>query len=281
MIERIYIPTIRRCNTQITFENLPKELQQKVVMVIESSEKSLYNYDCDYLEIPDSIVGSWTQLSQTRKLIHQHAGKIKYAMLDDDMVVHKRNTKYFNGISDMEKSKRKAFPEEIIRLYETASQWLDKDDIGIVGLSKNYLPPTDTEYSDTKGVYSYIFLDGKKISNVVDKIDDSTRVAEDMLFLFTCLDNGINSRMSNEFMYFNMSETKLKNNRPLWNDMFNDVPKNVFHTDKHYEVIKYIKSIFPHAITIHEKDGLMKHTVHWKKLYRPKNQSSLMSFFDE
>ena len=50
MIERIYIPTIRRADNHVAFENLPEELQKKVVMVVESGERHLYNYDCDYLE---------------------------------------------------------------------------------------------------------------------------------------------------------------------------------------------------------------------------------------
>ena len=56
MIERIYIPTIRRADIQITFDNLPKELQNRVVMVIEPEERPLYKYDCEYLEIPKEII---------------------------------------------------------------------------------------------------------------------------------------------------------------------------------------------------------------------------------
>ena len=135
MIEKIFIPTIRRADKQFTFDDLPKELQDKVVMVVDPTERSMYNYPCEYLELPKEIIGQWTQLAQTRKFIHQYAGTIKYAMIDDDLLVYKRNQKYFTNNSDMETSKRKATPEEILRLFDTASKWLDEEDIGIVGLS--------------------------------------------------------------------------------------------------------------------------------------------------
>jgi hypothetical protein len=280
MIEKIYIPTIRRANKQITYEKLPQELRDRVVMVIESKEKHEYNYPCEYLEIPEEFVGQWTQLAQTRKFIHQNAGKIKYAMFDDDIVFYKRNTKYFNGISDMETSKRESTHEEIFHMFDTASKWLDEQDIGIVGLSKNYLPPGDVEYSDTKDVYSCIFLDGKKIYNIVDKVDTSIRVAEDLLFLFDCISNGINTRRSNEFLYFNKSEAKeFQNCRPIWNDMFSDSPKNVFETKEHYEALEYIRNKYPNGITFFQENGVTKHKKHLKDVYKPLSQSSLDNFF--
>ena len=122
MIEKIYIPTVRRAKNQITFNNLPDELKKRVIMVVESGERHLYNYDCEYLEIPEEIVGKWTQLAETRKLIHKHAGNIKYAMIDDDIVINRRNTKYWTGISNMDKSRRKATKDEISLMYEQVSK---------------------------------------------------------------------------------------------------------------------------------------------------------------
>lgn len=282
MIERIYIPTIRRTDKQFTFDNLPKELQERVVMVVESSERSLYNYSCEYLELPNDIVGQWTQLSLTRKFIHQHAGNIKYAMIDDDLIVYKRNQKYFNNISDMESSKRKATSEEIIRLFNTVSKWLDEKDIGIVGLSDGMVPPVEEEYSDTKGVFGYLFFDGKKISKIINEIDTSIRVAEDLLFLFECMSSGINTRMSNEFLYVNKSATEeLKNKRPIWEGLFDNMPKDYFQTKEHYEALQYIQKKFPHAITIFEENGIMKNVKHWKRIYRSVDHATLEKFFND
>ena len=116
MIERIYIPTVRRANNQITYNNLPEELQKRVIMVVDPNERNQYTYDCEYLEVPEEFLGTWTQLAQTRKFIHKHAGPIKYCVADDDIIIRKRNSKYWSDISDMEKSKRDATQEEILRL---------------------------------------------------------------------------------------------------------------------------------------------------------------------
>jgi hypothetical protein len=282
VIDKIYIPTIHRADNQFTFDDLPKELQDKVVMVVDPAERSMYNYSCGYLELPKEIIGQWTQLAQTRKFIHQHAGNIKYAMIDDDLLVYKRNQKYFTDNSDMETSKRKATSEEILRLFETASQWLDEDDIGIVGLSDGMVPPADTEYVDTKGVFGYLFFDGKKISKIVNDMDTSIRVAEDLLFLFECLSNGINTRMSNEFLYVNKSATdELKNKRPIWEGLFETMPKDYFQTKEHYEALQYILKKYPLGITIFEENGIMKNVKHYRRIYKTGNQPSLESFFND
>ena len=67
-----------------------RELQKKVIMVVRPDEKKHYMYDCEYLTVPHDIVGTWTELAQTRKFIHKHAGAIKYAMIDDDIIIKRR-----------------------------------------------------------------------------------------------------------------------------------------------------------------------------------------------
>jgi len=283
MIEKIFIPTVKRSDNQITFENLPTELQSKVVMVIDPSERSKYSYPCEYLELPTNIIGSWTQLAQTRKFIHQTAGNIKYVMADDDLILYKRNSKYWSDTSDMEASKRVASKDEILRLFETASKWLDSETIGIVGLSDNKVPPANTEYSDTKGVFTFLFLDGKKISKIADQLETSVRVAEDLLFLFECLSVGIDTRMSNEFLYINKSESaSFESSRPIWADMFKDKqPDDYFQTDEHYDALRYIQQKFPTGIEIFKEDGRMKNIKTWKKVLNCKKSDSLENFFND
>ena len=206
MIERIYIPTVRRADNQITFNNLPKELQERVIMVVEPGERHLYNYPCQYLEIPEEIVGSWTQLAQTRKFIHKHAGAVKYCVADDDIVIKRRNAKYWTGESNMELTKRNATPEEILNMYDKIDTWLDETSIGIVGLSEAGIPPAEVEYEDTRDVYSYVFYDGRMISKIIDEMDIcSLRIAEDVLFLYEAMSRGVNTRKSTEWMFDNRS----------------------------------------------------------------------------
>ena len=283
-IERIYIPTIRRTENQITFNMLPDELKKRVVMVVEPGERHLYNYDCEYLEIPEEIVGKWTQLAETRKLIHKHAGNIKYAMIDDDIVINRRNTKYWTGISNMDKSRRKATKDEISLMYEQVSKWLDEPDIGIVGLSTPDVPPGSKEYHDTTNVNTYCFYDGRMISKVIDEMDiTSVRVSEDMLFLYEALSRGINSRKSEEWVFDNRSQVdkNLQDTRIVWKNMFDETPEDYFQTDEHYDCMRYIQKKYPHGVKIFEKDGKMKNIKYLKKVYKESNNNgnSLVDFF--
>ena len=281
MIEKIYIPTIKRSDIQITYDNLPKELQSKVVFVVDPNERNLYKYQCEYLEIPDEFVGSWTQLAQTRKFIHQHAKGKKYAMIDDDLVFIKRNRKYFTGISDMENSKRKATPSEILLMFDTASKWLDENDIGIVGLSDPSLPPSKKEFNNTVGIFGVYFIDGKKLLPFVDELDTSIRVSEDLLFLFECLSRGINTRVFNEFLYDNKSATKLlKGKRPIWEEFSSSNGISNFQTNEHVNAVKYIQQKYPEGLTVLFENGKWKFKKNWKKVYRPKINNDLTTYYD-
>ena len=280
MIERIYIPTVKRENNQITYNNLPDELKKRVIMVLRPEDRPLYNYDCEYLVVPSQIVGTYTELAQTREFIHKHAGAIKYAMVDDDIIIKRRNAKYWTGMSNMEKSRRTATTEEISEMYGVVDKWLDEPDIGIVGLSWPDEPPGNKLYRDTTNVNTYVFYDGRMISEVINEMDiSSVRVSEDMLFLFEALSRGINSRKSEEWMFDNRSQVDkdLQDSRIVWKGMFEgkDTPEDYFQTDEHYDCMKYIQKKFPHGVKIFEKDGKMKNVKYWKKVYQPKNSNSL------
>jgi len=287
MIEKIYIPTVRRANNQITFNNLPKELQERAVMVVEPGERHLYDYPCDYLEIPEKLVGTWTQLAETRLFIHKHAGAIKYCVADDDIKIRRRNAKYWTGQSNMEKSKRDATAEEMLDMYETVDKWFDESAIGVVGLSDAGSPPSSKEYEDTKDVYSYVFYDGRMLSEVIDDMDIcSLRIAEDVLFLYEVLSRGINTRKSTEWMYDNRSmvQKDLSDTREVWTGMFKNVedrPNNYYQSDAHYDAMRYIQSKYPHGVKIFEKDGKMKNRKYWKKVYNPKYSDNLENFLND
>ena len=279
MIERIYIPTVRRADNQITYNCFPDELKKRVVMVVEPNERSLYDYDCEYLEIPKEIVGTWTQLAETRLFIHKHAGSIKYVMADDDLFIKRRNSRYWSDTSNMETSRRSTTKEEIIEMFDIFDKWLDEDDIGVAGLSNTSEFPRDAEYTDTAGTFGFVFLDGRMISKEIDDMDiTTTRVSEDLMFIYECLSRGINSRSSTEWVYDNgsMCSNKLKNTRLVWEGMYEgEQPEDHFQTDEHYDALKYIQKKFPHGIKLFEKDGRRKNKKYWKKVYVPKNSSSL------
>ena len=287
MIERIYIPTVRRADNQITYNNLSDELKERVIMVVEPDERHLYNYPCEYLEIPQKLVGTWTQLAETRLFIHKHAGAIKYCIADDDIIIGRRNAKTWTGKSNMDKSRRVATPEEVSLAFEIMDKWLDEKDIGITGFSNSGQPPITSEYQDTVGCFSIIMIDGRMISKIIDDINvTELRIGEDILFLFECLSRGINTRLSTEWLHDNKSMSsykKMKDSRLVWTGMYGE-DEEIPSTDEIYQnehtqnAVEHIQKRFPMGIKIYEKNGVKKHTRYWKKVYKPATESSLENF---
>lgn len=287
MIERIYIPTVRRADNQITYNNLPDELKERVIMVVEPDERHLYNYPCEYLEIPQKLVGTWTQLAETRLFIHKHAGAIKYCIADDDIIIGRRNAKTWTGKSNMDKSRRVATPEEISLAFEIMDKWLDEEDIGITGFSNSGQPPPTTEYIDTVGCFSIIMVDGRMVSKIIDDINvTELRTGEDILFLFECLSRGINTRLSTEWLHDNKSMSsykKMKDSRLVWTGMYGEdeeIPSmdEIYQNEHNQNAVEEIQKRFPMGIKIYEKNGVKKHTRYWKRVYKPATESSLENF---
>ena len=97
---KLYIPTFKRVDNQLTFINLPDDIKENVIMVVQDQEKDQYKYDCEYLVVDDNI-----GIAKTREHIYRHAGKNRFGMLDDDVRFYRRNTMYYKGEeSNMEKS---------------------------------------------------------------------------------------------------------------------------------------------------------------------------------
>ena len=55
MIDKIFIPTVNRIDNQITYNALPDELKRQVVFVVQSWEREKYNFNVDYLVLPEYI----------------------------------------------------------------------------------------------------------------------------------------------------------------------------------------------------------------------------------
>ena len=53
---KIYIPTFRRVDSQITFDNLPDKIKENVIMVVQEQERDEYKYDCEYLVVGEILV---------------------------------------------------------------------------------------------------------------------------------------------------------------------------------------------------------------------------------
>ena len=139
---RRYIPTLCRSDKQITFDNLPKFLQDKTTLVVQPHEEHLYN-GYPILVLPED----WIGISRTRKIIMEHADDSLFGMLDDDI--------------------------ELI-LYNAGADCYKDDLIGKMNLEKKTLEKRD------KVIYDFCFdtcknivtvLGGGYAKNIKDTVD--------------------------------------------------------------------------------------------------------------
>ena len=194
-MNKIYIPTFRRVNTQITFDNLPDKYKEQVIMVVQEQEKEHYNYDCEYL-----VVGNNIGLAQTKKEIIYHADKSRFCLYDDDIIFYRRNVKYSGLESDMEKSKRQMNEEDFDEMFGLFNSWMDDENIIVIGHRGATLPPSGKLFQDITDTYSCFMINGTEVFKFRDEIDWTyVQVGEDVLMLLEFFLHGYKNRRSDIF----------------------------------------------------------------------------------
>jgi hypothetical protein len=84
---KLYILTHKREDRQLTYTNLPKSLQEKVVFVIQKEREEVFkqlNPNTNYLVLPDEI----DEILPTRRYIYSLNKGIKHVTMDDDICFH-------------------------------------------------------------------------------------------------------------------------------------------------------------------------------------------------
>jgi len=249
MIKKIFIPTVDRATNQITYNNLPPELQQRVVMVVQAWERPQYNYPCEYLVLPEEInVDDYYCLPKTRKIIYEAGQNMKYAVLDDDVTFGRRNAKYWTNQSNMEKSKRPATAADVLEMFDLYSKWLDLPTVTVCGCGHAENPPQGNEYSNNASLSSAFWINGNDFKDLLPELElTRTKVAEDTVFLLSLLSRGYGNRVSQEFIFFNNSVHKKNMKSTIWDQQTFEAT----HQDH-----KIIEQMFPEIYKIlYNADG--------------------------
>ena len=217
MIERIFIPTVNRVDNQITYESLPKELQEKVTMVVQKWERPKYHYDCDYLVLPNKVnLDDYLCLAKTRKIIYQEGCNMKYAVLDDDIKFYRRNAKRFGGEDNMEKSRRICSHHDLLDMFRLYSQWLEEPNVTFCGCSHSENIPDVVYYRNNTSLGSAVWFNGKDFKDILKELPlVKVRFGEDTLFFLSLLSKGYGNRVSQEYCFENMS---LGSQSTLWDE---------------------------------------------------------------
>jgi hypothetical protein len=220
---KIYIPTVNRPDNQITYEALPDELKSNVTLVVQKWERDKYNYDCNYLVLPDEInLSDYLCLAKTRDFIHKNGRNGKYMTVDDDVLFKRRNAKYSTGISDMEKSQRNATHDDILEMFDLFWNWLDEPEVSFCGPAHLENPPANKPFTSNSALSNCVFYNGPDFSGVLDTLPTTVvRYSEDTLFILSLLSKGFGNRISQVFAIDNKAS---KSTTTVWdNSTYEDV----------------------------------------------------------
>jgi len=235
MIEKIFIPTVKRVENQITYQNLSPSLRERVVMVVQAWERPEYKYDCEYLVLPDTPEYHYSDyycLPKTRKLIYEAGKDIKYSILDDDITFYKRNTKYFGEDSNMEKSRKVASHSEVEDMFSLFDEWLDEPEVTVCGCAQLQNPPFPTLYANNSSLTSTYWINGSDFKDLLPTLDlTSVRMGEDVCFLLSLLVNGFGNRVSNEYVIANQSVASKTFGSVLWDS------QRIEQTEKDHKIL--------------------------------------------
>lgn len=234
-MDRIFIPTVKRVDQQITYDGLPKSLKKKVTMVVQHWERPQYHYDCDYLVLPKKLdLSDPLCMSKSREIIYEEGRNLKYCVLDDDLTFKRRNSKRFYGVSDMEKSGRNCTDDDIKEMFDLFDKWLKEPSVSFCGPSQIQNIPSTKPFTNNQSISSCVWFNGPNFSDVLDDIPKICRYGSDTFFFLGLLSNGFGNRVSQIFCFDNVSlKGKLTEN--IWDKTkFNDVWKSHKIINKHY-----------------------------------------------
>ena len=277
MINKIYIPTVNRVNQQITYDNLPKSLQKRVVMVVQSWERDQYDYDCEYLVLPEEFnLSDYHCLAKTRKFIYETAGTDKYCILDDDIKFIMRNKKYWSDEGDQWRmnpktgepvTKEACKDEDILDMFNLYDKWLDE--VSFCGGVMAGSPPPNVEFKEDRPIFSQLFVNGADLHHRLNEFDlTSVRYDEDCYFLLQLLSKGFKIRESSRYNVFNLScNGKVKDT--LWaNTTKEEVRRCYSIIEKKFPAFYQLKDKHGKIITTNAFRGFVGKSVQWKKAYK-------------
>ena len=294
MVEKIYIPTFRRVDEQITLNSIPPgKYQENVILVVQEQELSQHKKARpEFNEDNYLVVGNDIGIAETRRQIIYHAGETRFFIFDDDVEFHRRNMKFLmrenhkwdlfksdmkdyklpNGdpIPD-DRTSRKMYEKDFDEMIEIFDTWMDDENENIIqiGFRSANLSPSWHLYTDFTDVYTGYLINGVEVSKFRDEIDWTyVKVGEDSMMTLEFLLRGYKIRRSELFCI-----------QPRWwqeggcEAMGRDA---TLHNQEHRKLLKkYGKEGDDHPIVYKKYDierpriGLIEdYRFRWKEAYR-------------
>ena len=262
---RIVIPTLGRIHKQITFERMPDNLKSKVVFVVQKHEYDEFARKWGKYEIA-KLPKQINRIGATRQWIWEQFSDERFAMLDDDLKLRRRD--YKPG-EDVEWPSCYPEPEEWNRVFEWAEQKMDSG-IPVCACRTADVPPTPACHPETDNVriYTNIMFDAPALESEWNFRPDYTRVnvGEDFDVLLQIMSQGIPSSSLTQYNT-HQKETGAEGGCELWRDV-----------EVHNEDMRRLAELWPGYVTLKEKfygsggnmsgQSRLSASVQWKKCFK-------------
>jgi hypothetical protein len=271
-LQRIYIPTLGRVDTQITYDGMPDWIKDITYIVVQPHEevamKERYP-NANIKVLPTHIKG----ICLTREWIINDGGNNFYGMIDDDVTFWKRNVDRSTGKKNADKS-NEAFTDTD---WDDMIEWVeDKWNKGytIAGNRAKGLPPNGKDDMEFGKLIQVFWINGNKLHR--DKLVWEIPFVEDVHFILQILGMGGKTIVSDRFLYDceeygNEGGCQLAGRTAQIN----------------LDNMNYLASLYPHIIKMenkfhHKGNGFVnqKHTIYFKKAYNPYYGRVMNTFWD-
>lgn len=245
MIDRIYIPTLGRPHTQITYDGLPDFVKEITYLVVQPHEKDLHG-DKKVIVLPKSIKG----IHKTREWIYNQAMGTIWGMYDDDLVFLTRQGS----------KKTVMTAQEWKYMLETTNKFLTNR-TAFAGHRLSFLNPTDIDYMETGAVHCAFYFNG----HVVPKLTWPIPLAEDLHMVLSLLEMGYNNIVWHKYSVENKEYSEGGCNT----DGLRDIHKI---NKAHKQLMKLHPGLVKDdGIKKNKMGDMIKIRIAWKKAYKHSN----------
>lgn len=185
---KIYIPTYKRVDKQITFHNLPAEFQKDVTFIINECEKDL-SFFKDKLTI---VVPDHFKIAEKREEAFKNSSNEKFAVFDDDIRFLKRIENHTHKLITA---------EDFSEMFDFFSSVLDEPNVFLTNPKGTYLIPNLlVEYEEAIISGQVNFFDGTKLLKENVKWTGLEQF-EDIYVIMQMLSKGYVNRIYNKYCY--------------------------------------------------------------------------------
>jgi len=261
----IIIPTLGRCDNQITLNSIPQKYHNIVTLVVQEHEyeymKNTYT-TCNVWQLPSGTKG----IAVTRKHIGKNWKGKRIFVMDDDLKFIKINSE-LKGVAMTE--------AEFSNMLIEIENYMDNGYIH-GGLSTHNTPPNEKPYSFNTRVYTNVFYSENFDPDSVDWGENYLLMPEDFYLTLQLLTTGFQNVVFNHYRV-NPSATNSKGGCETYRTIEN-----------HNRGQEILAEKFPDFVEVYEKEqtsgpwkGLAKKAlkIKWKQAYESSQRNTLEEFF--